>query len=218
MLSRSPPFLVVSNEEKTTTKKSSPCEILLIHGVVSRSSGHRRLRPSTKNATKKKLSCRLAAREQCRQRQETTRNIRYGARSRVSLDNGQSAFRSVGGPVIGTRTGRFRQKSTIDGRLKKKSTVGGRLRKKKRKKEEEKKKKKKRRRKNTLPARRPRPHAVAARYRFFSRTPTPAASAGRDRFFSRAPSPLAGRPRLRPLFLPREEMERLPARGERSRR
>ncbi|RWW35676.1 hypothetical protein BHE74_00059359, partial [Ensete ventricosum] len=217
MLSRSPPFLVVSNEEKTTTKKSSPCEILLIHGVVSRSSGHRRLKPSTKNATKKKLSCRLAAREQCRQRQETTRNIRYGARSRVSLDNGQFAFRSVGGPVIGTRTARYRavppkidHRRPIEEEIDRRWSIE--------EEEEEKKKKKKRRRKNTLPARRPRPHAVAARYRFFSRTPTPAASAGRDRFFSRAPSPLAGRPRMRPLFLPREEMERLPARGERSRR
>ncbi|RWV89361.1 hypothetical protein GW17_00048491 [Ensete ventricosum] len=101
--------------------------------------------------------------------------------------------------------------STVDDRLKKKSTVGGRLREidhrrsieeekgKKRKRE----KKKKRGRKNTSPAHRPRPPTVTARGCLH-------AVAGRG-------SPARDH-RPQPLFLPREETERLPARGDRSRR
>ncbi|RWW03035.1 hypothetical protein GW17_00033851, partial [Ensete ventricosum] len=78
--------------------------------------------------------------------------------------------------------------SAVGGRLKKKSTVGGRLRKKKGRRRG--KEKKKRRGEERIP----RPPAVAARG-----------------------SPVRHR-RPRPLFLPREETERLPTRGERSRR
>ncbi|RZR74673.1 hypothetical protein BHM03_00041222, partial [Ensete ventricosum] len=107
-------------------------------------------------------------------------------------------YRSARLPVHGpSANGRFHQKSIVSGRLKKKSIVGGRLREKltvggrlrKKKGRRGKEKKKKRGRKNTSPGRHPRPPAIVA----------------------------PGRPRPRSLFLPREEMERLPTRGDRSR-
>ncbi|RWW88105.1 hypothetical protein BHE74_00003032 [Ensete ventricosum] len=62
MLPRLPLFLIASNKEKTTMKKSRPCEVLLIRNVVPRFSSHRCLRPSEKNAAKKSNHC-LAVRE-----------------------------------------------------------------------------------------------------------------------------------------------------------
>ncbi|RWW14487.1 hypothetical protein GW17_00021739 [Ensete ventricosum] len=60
---RPPPlFLIASDEEKIATKKSPPCEVLLICGTIPRFSDCRRLWPSAKNATKKKSSRRLAIR------------------------------------------------------------------------------------------------------------------------------------------------------------
>ncbi|RWW60737.1 hypothetical protein BHE74_00032241 [Ensete ventricosum] len=53
------------DEEKTTAKKSSPRKVL---STVSRFFSRRRLRPSAKNAAKKKLSRRLAVRGQRRPR------------------------------------------------------------------------------------------------------------------------------------------------------
>ncbi|RWV93706.1 hypothetical protein GW17_00043823 [Ensete ventricosum] len=60
--SRPPLFLVTSDEEKTATKKSPSREVLLIRDVIPRFSDHIHLRPSTKNAEKKKPSHRLAVR------------------------------------------------------------------------------------------------------------------------------------------------------------
>ncbi|RWV91688.1 hypothetical protein GW17_00046002 [Ensete ventricosum] len=124
---------------------------------------------------------------------------------RPVLPDTGGTYRSARLPVCGLpATGRFRQKSTVGGRLKKKSIVGGRLKKKstvgdrlrKKKGRRGNRKKKKRGRKNTSPARRPRPPAVAARG-------SPARRCC---------------PRPRPLFLLCEETERLPMRGDRSRR
>ncbi|RWW27911.1 hypothetical protein GW17_00007636 [Ensete ventricosum] len=116
--------------------------------------------------------------------------------------------------VTGTRTARYRAVpskidrrrsiSAVGGRLKKKSTVGGRLRKKKGRRGKE--KKKKRGTKNTSPARSPRSPVVAARGSPV-RHHRPWVAC--DRFFSRA---------RRRSVSPREETERLPTRGERSRR
>ncbi|RZR93955.1 hypothetical protein BHM03_00022559, partial [Ensete ventricosum] len=78
--------------------------------------------------------------------------------------------------VTGTRTGRFRQKSTVDG-LKKKSTIGDRLRKKK----ERGRGKEKKRGEERIP----RPPAVVARGSP-ARGCCPRVSHGRGRFFSRA--------------------------------
>ncbi|RWW44356.1 hypothetical protein BHE74_00049883, partial [Ensete ventricosum] len=105
-------------------------------------------------------------------------------------------------PVRGPpATGRFRQKSTVDGRLREidcRRSIEEEKGKNKRKR-----KKKKRGSKNTSLARRPHPPAVAARHRLLAIAPRG--------------SPACGH-RPRPLFLPREETERLPARGDRSRR
>ncbi|RWV91809.1 hypothetical protein GW17_00045869 [Ensete ventricosum] len=81
------------------------------------------------------------------------------------------------------------KKSTVDGRLSEKLTVGGRLRKKKGRRRGKGKKKKEGKKEYLASA-----------------------------VLARLPSPLVGRPRPRPLFLPREETERLPVRGDRSRR
>ncbi|RWW18853.1 hypothetical protein GW17_00017131 [Ensete ventricosum] len=106
-----------------------------------------------------------------------------------------SARLPVRGPPA---TERFRQKSTIDSQLREKPTVDGRLRKKKgRRRGQEKKKEGKK--------------------EYLAHAPSSPAYRRRLRVAC-APSLPAGRPRPQPLFLPCKETERLPTRGERSKR
>ncbi|RWW35642.1 hypothetical protein BHE74_00059406, partial [Ensete ventricosum] len=103
--------------------------------------------------------------------------------------------------------GRRRSISAVGGRLKKKSTIGDRFEReidRRRSIEEEKGKKKRKRKKKE-------------KKEYLARAPSLPACRRRPRV-AYAPSPPADRPRPWPLFLPREETERLPARGERSRR
>ncbi|RWW71832.1 hypothetical protein BHE74_00020402 [Ensete ventricosum] len=93
--------------------------------------------------------------------------------------------------VVPAKINRWRSISAVGGRLKKKSTIGNRLREKStvggRLRKKKGKKKRKRRKKEEE----------------------------KKEYLARAPLPPTSRPW--PLFLPREETERLPARGERSR-
>ncbi|RWW22082.1 hypothetical protein GW17_00013741 [Ensete ventricosum] len=93
--------------------------------------------------------------------------------------------------VIGTRIARYR---VVPPKIDHWRSIERKTDRKKKGRRRGKEEKKKRRRKNTSPARRRRPQVA------------------------HAPSSPAGHPLPRPLFLPREETEHLPARGERSRR
>ncbi|RWW00196.1 hypothetical protein GW17_00036851 [Ensete ventricosum] len=88
---------VEGDMEKMVAKKSPPCEVLLVYGTVPRFSDRRRLRPSAK----KKSSRRLAVRGWHRLRQAVTRwkqprIVRYGARVRVPPSCGRFVYQSVG--------------------------------------------------------------------------------------------------------------------------
>ncbi|RWW21069.1 hypothetical protein GW17_00014786 [Ensete ventricosum] len=111
-----------------------------------------------------------------------------------AVHTGPPGYRYVDRPLPGGSV----KKSTVGGRLREKLTIGGRLRKKKGRRRG---KEKKKRGEERIPACAPSFPACCRRS-----------------LVACAPSPPAGRPRPRPLFLPREETERLPARGDRSRR
>ncbi|RWW41273.1 hypothetical protein BHE74_00053266 [Ensete ventricosum] len=87
-----------------------------------------------------------------------------------------------------TVSSRLREKSTVDDRLREKSTIDDRLRKKKGRRRGKRKEKKE----------------------YLARAPS-LPTCRRSQWVACVPSPPAGRPRPRPLFLPREETERLPA-------